>query len=103
MEQEAAAAAERLQLEEETAALTLRLQQMQARLGVVAPGEPTPQPQAEEALCVVCMDAPKQHIIIPCGHQCVCEACAQQLTQATPPTCPVCRSLIRETMRVYIV
>ena len=102
---EATAAAERLHMEERRAAiqerqaaLALELQQMNAQLGVA----PAAAPQLEEeALCVVCMDAPKQHIIIPCGHQCVCEACAQHLTQATSPSCPVCRAPIRETTRVY--
>ena len=57
----------------------------------------------EEALCVVCMDAPKHCVMVPCGHQCVCEACAKQLTQATSPTCPMCRADVRETIRVYLV
>jgi hypothetical protein len=70
-------AAERLRLEEEMATLTLsvqsdllrarssalRLQQMQAQLGV-PPAAPTP--QAGEELCVLCLDAPKDHIIAPC-------------------------------------
>ena len=99
-----------MQQEQELDALTLamhsaalRVQEMHARLGVVAPAAPAPQPEAEEVLCVVCMDAPKQHVILPCGHQCVCEACAQQLTQKSPPTCPVCRALIQGTTRVYLV
>jgi hypothetical protein len=25
---------------------------------------------------VMCTDAPKDHIILPCFHMCVCEACA---------------------------
>jgi hypothetical protein len=60
---QAAAAAERLRIEQEMAALTLRLQQMQAQLGV---------PQAgEEALCVVCLDAAKDRAVRPCMHVCV--------------------------------
>jgi hypothetical protein len=78
-------AAERLRLEEEMAALTLsvqsetlrlqsdalRLQQVQAQLGVVPPAAPAPNPGAEETLCVVCFDAPKDRIILPCFHMCV--------------------------------
>jgi len=104
----AAAAVERLQLEQEAAALAsrmqsdaMRLQQMHAQLGVVPPAVPAPQPAAEEAMCVVCMDAPKQHIILPCFHWCVCEACAQQLTQTRHPSCPMCRNAIHETRQVY--
>ena len=94
--------AERLQLEEETAALTLRLQQMQARLGVVAPAAPTPQPQAEEALCVVCMDAPKRCVVLPCMHMCTCEACSQQLLEQGAQSCPVCRGPMERIERVFI-
>jgi colicin import membrane protein len=69
---EVAEAAERLQMEKELAALalsmqsdTLRMQQMQARLSVPLAA---PAPQAEEELCVMCLDARKDHIILPCGH-----------------------------------
>jgi hypothetical protein len=44
-------AAERLQAEGEMAALTLRMQQMQARLGV-PPAAPAPHLDAEETMCV---------------------------------------------------
>ena len=100
---EAAAAVERLRLEEQAVAITLRmqsdalqLQQVHAQMGSsVVP------PAAEETMCVLCLDAPKDHIIVPCGHQCVCEACADQLTKTRTPTCPVCREPIRETMKVF--
>jgi hypothetical protein len=50
--------------------MAMQLQQMDARLGVVAPAA---QSEAEEVLCVVCMDAPKSHAVMPCLHQCMCE------------------------------
>ena len=52
-------------------------------------------------MCVVCFDAPKDHIIVPCGHMCVCASCAEQLTKTRTPTCPVCREPIRETVKVF--
>jgi ankyrin repeat protein/uncharacterized protein YjgD (DUF1641 family) len=102
---ELAAAAERQQLEERLAALTLgmqrdalEVQQVQAQLGV-----PPAAPQDEETLCVLCLDAPKDHIIIPCGHQCVCEACAEKLKEARHPLCPFCRTPIHSTFKVFVV
>jgi hypothetical protein len=89
-----AAAAERLQAEEEMASLALRMQQLQAQLGVVPP-------PAEDALCVVCLDARKDHAIVPCGHMCVCGPCAAMLNQAGHPSCPVCRGPITSTMRMF--
>jgi hypothetical protein len=104
---EAGAAAERLQMEERAAALALRvqgdmleLQQMRAQLGV-PPAASSPHSDAEETQCVVCFDAPKDHIIVPCGHQCVCARCAEQLTETRTPTCPVCREPILQTMKVF--
>ena len=104
---EVESAAERLKMEEEMAAVALtmqsgalRMQQMQAQLGV-PPAAPAPHPDSEETMCVVCFDAPKDHIIVPCCHMCVCARCAEQLTKTRTPTCPVCRGPIRETMKVF--
>jgi hypothetical protein len=97
-EAEAVEAVKRQQLEERLAALALETQQVQAELGS---GSGTPQPGAEETMCVVCFDAPKDHIIVPCYHLCVCEACANLLTQMDKPTCPICRTAIQQTNRVF--
>jgi hypothetical protein len=97
-EAEVAAAVKRQQLEERQAALAMELQQVRAELGS---GSGTPQPDAEETMCVVCFDAPKEYAIVPCGHQCVCASCAEQLTNTRTPTCPVCREPIQQTMKVF--
>jgi hypothetical protein len=103
----AAEAAERLQMKEDLAALTLRMQtdalmaqQMQARLGV-PPSAPAPHPPAEETMCVVCMDAAKDRAVRPCMHVCVCETCAQLLMLERTPRCPVCREPIQHIERVF--
>jgi hypothetical protein len=101
---EAAEAAERLQMQEEVATLTLRmqsdalrLQQVQARLGAppVAPA-----PAAEETQCVVCMDAPKDRIVLPCMHLCACGPCAQRLLELDA-SCPVCRGPVERMAQVF--
>jgi hypothetical protein len=107
-EAEAAAAAEsearRVQMEEEIAALALRMQsdalrmqRMQAQLGVAA----APAEKQEDNQCVVCMDAPKSRILLPCLHQCVCEACAQRILEVDTPSCPVCRARIERIGQVF--
>jgi hypothetical protein len=99
-------AAERLRLEDEVAALALvmesaalRMQQVQAQLGssVVPSAAPAPRLGAEETMCVVCMDAPKDRVVLPCGHMCVCAACAQLLRDL----CPVCRGPIERLVQVF--
>ena len=94
---EAVATAARLKLKARQTELALEMQQVQAQLGVV-----TPAPQVEEeALCVVCMDERKQHAMVPCMHVCVCEACALRLLEAQTPHCPVCRTPVKRTTRVF--
>jgi len=39
-----------------------------------------------QTTCVVCMDGPKSHLAVPCGHQSVCGHCAAQIS-----ACPYCR------------
>ena len=39
--------------------------------------------------CIICMSNEKTHLAVPCGHQCVCEACSQkaQVQQKCPYCC----------------
>lgn len=46
--------------------------------------------------CVSCMDKPREMVVIPCGHLCLCEDCSHK----NPEICPVCRRPIREVMKV---
>jgi nucleoid-associated protein YgaU len=76
-EAEAAETEKRQRIVAELAALDLRTKQLHSELGS---GSGTPQLQPdEESQCVLCLDAPNDHIITPCGHQCVCGACAEKL------------------------
>jgi hypothetical protein len=100
-EEAVTAAAERQLIEARLAALALETQQLQAQLGSSVVPPAAPNPGAEETMCVVCFDAPKDHLVLPCKHLCVCEACAQQLTKTRTPMCPVCRGPIIQTMKVF--
>jgi len=50
-----------------------------------------------ECTCVVCLDGPKSHILFPCGHQCLCEKCAELIN-----ICPVCRKKVANKCKVYL-
>ena len=54
----------------------------------------TPVTLNETSECVVCLAAPKESLLVPCGHQCVCEQCS-----ATLSLCPLCRAPVREVVR----
>jgi len=49
--------------------------------------------------CIICIDAPKAVALVPCGHKCVCEACAERIKVGD--LCPVCRSMVQMKFRVY--
>ena len=46
--------------------------------------------------CVICMDRPRNVVILDCGHICACFTCAQQLNN-----CPVCRSGIARLVPTF--
>jgi len=50
--------------------------------------------------CVICMDQRKSHIVVPCGHRCVCQACAARITEEGE-TCPICRTAVTMILDVY--
>lgn len=45
--------------------------------------------------CVVCLDKPKDHVLVPCGHVCLCKTC-------TVPKCPICRHAVRMKMKIFL-
>ncbi|KAL7576467.1 hypothetical protein ACA910_017976 [Epithemia clementina (nom. ined.)] len=40
--------------------------------------------------CVICLEEKADHVLIPCGHVCLCKSC-----QASTRTCPLCRARCR--------
>ena len=55
--------------------------------------------KAQEATleCVVCMDANKDTLLLPCMHLCVCGQCASALSH-----CPICRGEVDDKKRVFL-
>ncbi|XP_017774313.1 PREDICTED: mitochondrial ubiquitin ligase activator of nfkb 1 [Nicrophorus vespilloides] len=49
-------------------------------------------------LCVVCRINPREIILLPCGHVCLCEDCSTGIVD----NCPVCRSAIDKKSAAYI-
>lgn len=54
------------------------------------------------ATCVVCLERTADHVVIPCGHLCLCGDCAQKVLQGktTKPHCPVGRCQIGSIAKV---
>ena len=53
----------------------------------------------EDYLCVVCLDRPKEYLIYPCGHKCLCGVCMEKFVSGKE--CPVCREHVNGTCKVF--
>jgi len=51
----------------------------------------------DQGQCVICLSEVASHVVIPCGHQALCKACAMQDLES----CPVCRQPVHAVIRVY--
>jgi hypothetical protein len=81
----------------------LRLQSVLRRLDQAykraAPdaSEPPSKRQRCECECVVCLDAEPAVVLVPCGHLCLCQSCADLLRA---PQCPICRAAVQRAQPV---
>ena len=49
--------------------------------------------------CVVCLDMTPTHIVVPCGHHCLCAGCASMKLDS----CPMCKGSIGQIIKVFTV
>ena len=57
--------------------------------------------ESEHEICVVCMDAERSHLFVPCGHRCVCEQCSLTVLSVTSE-CPMCRQPSTQALKVFM-
>lgn len=50
--------------------------------------------------CAVCLNAPRTHAFVPCGHRCACEECGPNVVRRNA-RCPLCRVPAVAIMRIY--
>jgi len=55
----------------------------------------------ERMLCVICLDAEKSVVLLPCKHLCMCRPCMIKLFNIQKK-CPICRECVRISINVYI-
>ena len=58
-----------------------------------------PEAEAMPNECVFCMDEPKVVALIPCGHKCLCEACAERVQVGD--SCPICRAPVSAKYQIF--
>lgn len=50
--------------------------------------------------CVICLERPREVVILDCGHICTCLSCAGDLPH--PQKCPMCRQDISRVIPVFV-
>jgi hypothetical protein len=63
------------------------------------PAPPAPPPIEDDRTCIICLDHPRTHLIMPCFHFIACSDCIQNF--AVGSECPVCRTRVMETKQVF--
>ena len=51
--------------------------------------------------CVVCMDRNSTHIVVPCGHHCICALCSSKMKANHEQRCPICRQTFVSIIKVF--
>lgn len=71
--------------------------------------EPPADPiRSVDDICVRCSSAPRTHILVPCGHLCLCGRCAAALSEpmvyraGAHPPCPICGMQSEQFVRVIM-
>ena len=52
---------------------------------------------SEEWLCSLCMDNPRDLVLVPCHHVCICQVCSAEIV-----TCPICRRRIDKRVPILM-
>jgi len=52
--------------------------------------------------CILCGLAPATVVLLPCAHQCVCEADAARYGDAARKRCPMCKVVVTETVTIRL-
>mmetsp|Transcript_1234 Transcript_1234/g.1625 ORF Transcript_1234/g.1625 Transcript_1234/m.1625 type:complete len:377 (+) Transcript_1234:68-1198(+) len=60
-------------------------------------GEDSP---TNSSLCYICYVAPRDAVLMECGHAGVCFSCAQKLAVRHPRSCPICRQPISTVLKL---
>ena len=56
--------------------------------------------EEETQECVVCLTNPKQTVIVPCDHMCLCNECANIMRSHYDSRCPMCRTAVQSLMHI---
>mmetsp|Transcript_576 Transcript_576/g.1133 ORF Transcript_576/g.1133 Transcript_576/m.1133 type:complete len:436 (+) Transcript_576:96-1403(+) len=50
--------------------------------------------------CAICLEAPRTHIFVPCGHACACKSCSDEV-MTRKRKCPICNTSLKLAMEFF--
>lgn len=53
--------------------------------------------------CVICFQADASHVLVPCGHKCMCANCAALAGTRRMPVCPMCRTHLTAPFHMRVI
>lgn len=56
--------------------------------------------EEETRECVVCLTNPKETVVVPCDHMCLCNECANIMRSHYDSRCPMCRTSVQSLMHI---
>eukprot|EP00933_Yihiella_yeosuensis_P071266 TRINITY_DN79466_c0_g1_i1.p1 TRINITY_DN79466_c0_g1~~TRINITY_DN79466_c0_g1_i1.p1 ORF type:complete len:879 (-),score=144.71 TRINITY_DN79466_c0_g1_i1:163-2799(-) len=59
--------------------------------------------EAQDRLCVICLSAPREIMLMPCRHAVLCEECMGHLMARDDAKCPICRQRVNNHARGFFV
>jgi len=58
-------------------------------------------PLERDGMCIVCWERPADHVLVPCGHLCLCAECPRHLGDDLNWQCPIGKCAVHAAMKVF--
>ena len=94
------------ELEEQVKMLRMQLEQRGTSIfeSKTSASETDLESMKSKASCVLCLDAPREYALLPCGHLALCQGCSVDFLKSgksKKPVCPLCRHPMNRLQRVF--
>lgn len=91
----------------ELAKATTRIRNLRSALRRSRQASKAPAQEASLPACVICLDKPRTHALIPCGHTVLCEVCAHRLAdhyyeRNESFRCPICKGICQHAQKLFL-
>ena len=74
-----------------------RTSQSQSESMMALPGEVSPGVEDRSKTCAICFINPKNVVVLPCRHFCICPTCVTSINK-----CPICRTGMTGSMQIFV-